>query len=439
MDASTSQYASDGCTGDQNPPDMSKDYLRQERIKAKNRRAQKKYREKKMHEVDQYRAQIKELNAKMRQMAEEKRALQVDKDRLERIMQSGTLPTASSHGPPPPCQAPRTVNSLLKSFPFLQASREEQLQQHRQVLEKLKFLFANGAAEVESSPAHSEAIVLMQHMRELQQILVHMFPFKAARIKADIQQQACREVGPHTPALWRSVVAAAKFSPLQRQQLIALRAKFLKEIDEVVAERRILTQGIKAMLPHPGNMSGFSNTLFKAQLSTSQLRANLEREYQLVTHFVTKAVQETITPIQHARCMVAAAPHMPDILYICSQLYLEDTGAAVDLDLLPDMNTITSAMSSYWWVTGQDMLQEDSWWPAVYQGLDVHQEPFGAASPATPTPAASLLINPFSRGAEGELPADAIAALLAADSLPLPEELDPCHTVEPPAPLRWET
>ncbi len=42
--------------------------------------------------------------------------------------------------------------------------------------------------------------------RELQQILVHMFPFKAARIKADIQQQACREVGQHTPALWQSVV-----------------------------------------------------------------------------------------------------------------------------------------------------------------------------------------------------------------------------------------
>ena len=40
---------------------------------------------------------------------------------------------------------------------------------------------------------------------------------------------------------------------------------------------------------------------------------------------------------------------------------------------------------------------------------------------------------------EGELPADAIAALLAADSLPLPEELDPCHTVEPPTALRWET
>lgn len=90
-------------------------------------------------------------------------------------------------------QAPRTVNTLFKSFPFLQASREEQLQQHRvcallgipcssalmashysltsleetsdvqQVLEKLKFLFANGA-EVDLSPAHTEALVLMQHM-----------------------------------------------------------------------------------------------------------------------------------------------------------------------------------------------------------------------------------------------------------------------------------
>ncbi len=41
--------------------------------------------------------------------------------------------------------------------------------------------------------------------------------------------------------------AAAQFSPLQRQQLIALRAKFLRDIDEVVAERRVLTQGIKVI------------------------------------------------------------------------------------------------------------------------------------------------------------------------------------------------
>ena len=44
---------------------------------------------------------------------------------------------------------------------------------------------------------------------------------------------------------WGLLQAAAKFTPLQRQQLIALRAKFLRDIDEVVAERRMLTQGIK--------------------------------------------------------------------------------------------------------------------------------------------------------------------------------------------------
>ena len=44
---------------------------------------------------------------------------------------------------------------------------------------------------------------------------------------------------------WGLLQAAANFTPLQRQQLIALRAKFLRDIDEVVAERRMLTQGIK--------------------------------------------------------------------------------------------------------------------------------------------------------------------------------------------------
>ncbi|KAK9905784.1 hypothetical protein WJX75_006257 [Coccomyxa subellipsoidea] len=417
-DANMSHDGSDAYTGDQFAPDTSKkDLLRQERVKAKNRRAQKKYREKKLQEVDLYKVQIKELNAKMRQMADEKRALQEDRDRLKSMMHSGTVQASTG---PIPARPPE------------------------QFVEMLKFLFANGAEE-ESSPYHKEALALMSKTREVQQILVLMFPFKAARIKADIQQQACREVGPHTPGLWRFIVAAANFTLLQRQQLIALRAKFLRDIDEVVAERRMLTQGIKAMLPHPGNVSAFANTLFKAQLSTSQLRANLEREYQLVTHFVCKAVHETITPIQHAHCIVAAAPHLPDILYICSQLYIEEAGLTKDIDLLPDMNTICSDMSSYWWVTGQEQEEQDaSLWPSVYQGLDVYQEPSGAL-PALP--AASLLgIPTFSQGAKGlaagaedELPTDAIAALLAADSLPLPDELDPCHTVEPAAALRWES
>lgn len=56
-----------------------------------------------------------------------------------------------------------------------------------------------------------------------------------------------------------------------------------------------------------------------------------------------------MTPIQHARCIVAAAPHLPDILYISSQVYTEEAGLIGDpIDLLPDMSTICSDMSSYW-------------------------------------------------------------------------------------------
>ena len=99
-----------------------KDTEKQERVKAKNRRAQKRYREKKLQETDHYKLQvsmgqislyrmqasfthgglsvqpstmknrslmqIKELNARLRQMAEDKRAVQKDRDRLERIVKS---------------------------------------------------------------------------------------------------------------------------------------------------------------------------------------------------------------------------------------------------------------------------------------------------------------------------------------------------------------
>lgn len=46
------------------------------------------------------------------------------------------------------------------------------------------------------------------------------------------------------------------------------------------------------MLPHPANVTGFGSMVFKAQLSTSKLRANVEHEYQLVTNFVIKAVHK---------------------------------------------------------------------------------------------------------------------------------------------------
>ncbi len=52
--------------------------------------------------------QIKELNARLRQMAEDKRAIQKDRDRLERMVKSGT-PAAPSDGPSQACASPSCV------------------------------------------------------------------------------------------------------------------------------------------------------------------------------------------------------------------------------------------------------------------------------------------------------------------------------------------
>ena len=34
---------------------------------------------------------------------------------------------------------------------------------------------------------------------------MRMFPYTAARVKADIQRAACTDIGMHTPALWQKV------------------------------------------------------------------------------------------------------------------------------------------------------------------------------------------------------------------------------------------
>ena len=57
---------------------------------------------------------------------------------------------------------------------------------------------------------------------------------------------------------------------------------------------------------------------------------------------------QTLTPVQHAACIVAAAPFLPDTMYICSVVYLEDRGLPIDhLDLLPDMESLRSDISSH--------------------------------------------------------------------------------------------
>lgn len=59
---------------------------------------------------------------------------------------------------------------------------------------------------------------------------------------------------------------------------------------------------------------------------------------------------QTLTKVQHARCMVAAAPFTPDIMYICSMVYLQDRGLPIGhLDLLPDMESLRSDISVHRW------------------------------------------------------------------------------------------
>ena len=67
--------------------------------------------------------------------------------------------------------------------------------------------------------------------------------------------------------------------------------------------RQLSNEGARAlqeMLPHPAADSGFGTMLFKAQLSTSRLRANLEQEYQATINFVFKALLEVCSCLHDA-------------------------------------------------------------------------------------------------------------------------------------------
>ena len=45
---------------------------------------------------------------------------------------------------------------------------------------------------------------------------MRMFPYTAARVKADIQRAACTDIGMHTPALWQKVTVCCVSCPACR-------------------------------------------------------------------------------------------------------------------------------------------------------------------------------------------------------------------------------
>ena len=51
---------------------------------------------------------------------------------------------------------------------------------------------------------------------------MQMFPFRAARLKADILRAACNDVGMHTPTHWQRVVVSVSFPPLPQLVLCSI-------------------------------------------------------------------------------------------------------------------------------------------------------------------------------------------------------------------------
>ena len=79
--------------------------------------------------------------------------------------------------------------------------------------------------QAQSHTAHEGILVLMVDQahsmraslpaqREVQEVLMRMFPYTAARVKADIQRAACTDIGMHMPALWQKVAVSVTTSVL---------------------------------------------------------------------------------------------------------------------------------------------------------------------------------------------------------------------------------
>lgn len=105
--------------------------------------------------------------------------------------------------------------------------------------ERLKAcLFGDTAAEQRAACAQ----------REVQEVLLRMFPYKAARLKSDIQRAACTQVGMHTPAHWARVTVGV---PSAIEPLGVVEGGLLFPLRQLPYRKCVITSGWAAAVLWP--------------------------------------------------------------------------------------------------------------------------------------------------------------------------------------------
>lgn len=363
-----------------------------ERIRAKNRRAQSKYREKQKAKARETEEQYESVAAELERLRLENARLQDHNGLMERVLEvrettvgvleaskaeeAGEAAAAAASGESGKAQEAGAAHSACRQLiargaiasgvappPDLNESTcplscgftpeqmaairarpaEDVIAQYRAMVGRLAAVMrqaaaADGAAAPPTDAARATLHQQMVHaLREGSMICFENAvanPTNLQRLMArsldDGQLASSQADAQH----WARVAASLELSREQLERLAPLRAHFAQRMGAVMQQRRDMMARLGGLLAErlPSSMhamQGLTDYWLKAHQTNGEMRANLEEEHRVAMEFVACGFGLCLDVQQKARAVVNSWPHYPDMFSIASE-------ALQAADMLPE-------------------------------------------------------------------------------------------------------
>ncbi|KAK9796677.1 hypothetical protein WJX73_006125 [Symbiochloris irregularis] len=419
---------------------------RKEALKAKNRRAQARYRSRQKEKFTDYKTAIDDLTEQLDKLSAEKDALAADKAMLESCLQlsyqKGLTCPSSAEGLELVSPSAETYQQAIWKTarvdgPLLDAmlsvfararkacglpplSREEVANTMLHEVFNRKEMCVQGIAallsklDAEGSQEAFEELVDFMKEQAVMFNLLYTQHGQLARVMEAAHVQTCRaKFGQASASFWVEVADALALTEQQQKRMLHLRRELLARMEDVRQKRVAVLNSIKGTLPTnincDANGNSFAGTFVQGTHSVDLLRQSLHQEH-CTTHEFAKAIRKTVlSPYQHAVLEVRSFPHKVDLLAICdvigTQSKPSEPALTLDLDRAHSGLRLLDQMGS-----------------ADLSPLD----------PSAPIPSAHMSATPFlpmAQGAPSTIPMThaAVSEPQAAQSWPPSSSSEPLH------------
>ncbi|KAK9904211.1 hypothetical protein WJX75_006872 [Coccomyxa subellipsoidea] len=312
---------------------------RQKAHQEKNKRAQKRYRERKkaLHE-DQQR-QIEELTAQLQEAQISKSRLETRCQLLEKAVSihgeaSDTAGSSGARSSEQPVPEVVTATAALLGLIYpghgvensIEISHVERMtvQDYINVFEDFKARLTRLTLHTdgrEGCPVRKEIERLVEARRWLVKKVLERNPSRMMRIAVEVRSQnlVCG-LDLHDLDRQRRVLAAMELTPEQKAQVVTNRRLLLAGLQALIRRQNAAVEVLQENMPLQYNDMSASMAFLKAMLAAQGVTKGLTNYHGVVKDFMHELFEEVLTPWQEAKCMVEARPGYPDALAISNML-----------------------------------------------------------------------------------------------------------------------